>query len=129
HNPGHSLQKNNSIMCGWQSSFVISALIAYSSNCDFICKEQDCLCFGDWINHIYKDSERSPFLMGEFKSDKTMKNEISLIFIKRDFIPKVVQTLLLILDEQLYSNPYPEAIMGQVAEMLGLDDFYFSFGY
>lgn len=56
HNLGHIAQwlnkPNSPRLLGWSLSWILPALVAYSEMRDFIYKEQDCLCYGDWIEAI-----------------------------------------------------------------------------
>lgn len=97
-NPGHvhhhmgkknknsSIKWNNSpFFCGWTYSFIFGAMYAYSLNCDFIYKEQDCLAFGNWIDILYASLGNKKMITGECKH---MPVEQSIFLIKKEYIPE-----------------------------------------
>ncbi len=88
-NLGHcgDFEANHHKFSGWSMSWILPAMVAYSDNCDFIYKEQDCLAFGDWL----------PVVRGArvtFGSNEVMDCENSLFHIERDFIPDFVQAFM-----------------------------------
>lgn len=44
-------------LLGVSICWIIGAMIAYNDDRDFIYKEQDCLCFGPWVEELYKRGE------------------------------------------------------------------------
>ena len=42
-------------ICGWTAAVCALAMLAYCDESDFIYKEQDCLCFGPWVEQLYAD--------------------------------------------------------------------------
>jgi len=99
-NPLHvkDMSNDKSLFGGWSLSFINSAMYAYSCGCDFIYKEQDCLFFGDVINRIYKNCEGKKMVTGELIDypNKDYTIELSLMFLKRDFIPIFLSELMAI---------------------------------
>lgn len=89
HNLGHVSSHNAALsqFNGWSMSWIIPAMIAYSENCDFVYKEQDCLAFGDWLPQIRIGR-------AAFGNHWQMECEQSLFFLERDFIPQFVQVYL-----------------------------------
>ena len=67
-------------LLGGTLSWILPALVAYSENCDYIYKEQDCLAFGNWIPEVRQGR-------ASFGNHATMDCEQSLVYIARDFIP------------------------------------------
>jgi hypothetical protein len=125
-NPGHSISTDLKI-CGWRSSILISALIAYSSRCDLIYKEQDCLYFGNIIEQIYKESKGNKILTGRFKSDANLMAEISLMYVPHKMLFKFIETLSNIIENEIIKPNYPEKEIALLIDML--DGEYFTFGY
>jgi hypothetical protein len=83
-NLGHALAPRiPGRLCGWSLSWILPALVAYSENCDFIYKEQDCLAFGDWIPRLRR-------ARASFGSNSMQACEQSLIYLERDFIPDFI---------------------------------------
>lgn len=118
-NPGHSTQPNRtSIYDGATLSIVIPAMIAYACGCDFIHKEQDCLCFGDWVEQLYKDCEEQnvEMVLDHHVDDKFLNYEIALFLIKNSFIP----IFLTYLFNSYHNNPdrniCTEHRIGKIAE-------------
>ncbi len=72
---------------GWSMSWIIPALLAYSDNCDFIYKEQDCLAFGNWLSQVRSGR-------AAFGNNDVMECENSLFYIERDFIPEFAQAFM-----------------------------------
>lgn len=81
HSANHALR--GSKLMGWSMSWILPAMIAYSENLDFVYKEQDCLAFGDWTNHI----RLGMICIGRHP---TMPCEQSLFWMRRSFIPEFV---------------------------------------
>lgn len=123
-NPGHSISTELKL-CGWRASILAGAIIAYASRCDLIYKEQDCLCFGDWINEIYENS--NGISCGYYKSDRGLKAEISLVFVRHDRILEFIETLLTIVNNDIVNPPYPETQMAELMDLM--EGNYLSFGY
>jgi len=80
---------------GWSVGFLVGAMMAYANNCDFIYKEQDCLCFGSWVESLYNDLEKfgKRMLIGR-QSHPAVLIEQSLVIIKHDFILDFIQKLI-----------------------------------
>lgn len=98
-NPKHvkDMGKDESLFGGWSLSFINSAIYAYSCGCDFLYKEQDCLTFGDdLINVIYDKCKGKQMVTGELIDypNKDYTIELSLMFLKRDFIPLFLSELM-----------------------------------
>lgn len=74
-------------MLGWSISWIVPALIAYSEGCDFVYKEQDCLCFGDWLPRI--KTHRLAF--GRCNQ---MKVETCLFYLRHDFILEAIHRFM-----------------------------------
>jgi hypothetical protein len=92
-NPGHSLHfKRRSVYCGMMFSVLVSAMLAYGSDCDLIYKEQDCLCFGNWVDKLYEDGKGKQIVLGKYKTSE-FKYEISLILLKKEFIPNFLSEI------------------------------------
>lgn len=81
--PNTDVGPTHSRLLGWSMSWIIPAMIAYSEQCDFVYKEQDCLAFGDWLPEIC----HANISVGR---NSQMPCEQSLFYLKRDFIPTFV---------------------------------------
>lgn len=90
-NLGHmsSLGASSHRLLGGSLAWIISALVAYSENCDYIYQEQDCLAFGDWLPEIRRGR-------ASFGNHATMDCEQSLVYIERNFIPGFLAAYLAI---------------------------------
>lgn len=97
YNHGHIFDKDkNDWLTGWAVGFLTGAMIAYANKCDFIYKEQDCLAFNNWVEHLYDAAKDCQMVMGT----GPMNAEVSLVLIKYDFIPKFIAKYL--------SHPLPD---------------------
>lgn len=90
---------------GWSMSWMITAMIAYSEQRDFIYIEQDCLCFGDWFGTLMQDRRyNSQHPPGEFDeghefdaligTHDTMPCEQSLFWVRHGYIPEFLKLYL-----------------------------------
>ena len=75
---------------GWVSGVLYGMIDAYVRRVDFICKEQDCLAFGDYINQMYLDLGNSGIILGNYSN---MACAQSLFLVKRDHIPEVIKVI------------------------------------
>lgn len=130
-NPGHVFSEGSLKYCGWSSTVLITAMLAYASKCDFIFKEQDCMCFGPWVERIYQEAEEqnAKFMVKDFKLDPNLGIENSLIFIKHEFIPTFIYEWMLIVENQLLDQLYPEKITKMIYENYKNESGLFTFGY
>jgi hypothetical protein len=97
HNYGHvSSMPANELFCGWWLGFMLGAWVAYHHKCDFIYKEQDCLAFGPWVEHLYNvlKHEKAGVVVGRF--NHRYKIEQSLVLVQRQAIPKLISRYLAI---------------------------------
>jgi hypothetical protein len=83
-------EKNNKL-CGWTMSTLIGAMCAYHCCADMIYKEQDCLCFGNWLEDIYEQAKDAKMLFG--KND-LIQIEQSLIYVRYDALLDYVNNIL-----------------------------------
>lgn len=80
---------------GWSASMLACAMLAYTDESDFIYVEEDCLCFGDWVNRIYADLGAGKMIFGrKHQSAPWMPCSQSLFLVKHDFIPTFVASYL-----------------------------------
>lgn len=96
-NPEHgSNLKENVQFGGWSLGFIHGALYAYSCNCDYIYKEQDCLAFGNWVERMYSCCENKKMVTGELwnHNKRNYIMELCLVLIKYDFILPFLAELL-----------------------------------
>jgi len=80
-------------LCGWTASTLTAALIAYNCEADLIYKEQDCLCFGNWVESMYAETERMNVGM-LFGQNALMMVEQSLVFIRWEALLDYVKAIL-----------------------------------
>lgn len=91
-NPGHATdldrEKSDIRFGGWSIGFIMSALYAHSCGCDFLYKEQDCLCFGPWMETLLKDLSGYQMITGELWNypSRIALLEVCLTYIRYDFI-------------------------------------------
>lgn len=72
---------------GWSASILALALIAYNDESDLIYKEQDCLCFGPWVERMYFDLGDADMVFGyKHKSEPHMPCSQSLFLIRHRFL-------------------------------------------
>jgi hypothetical protein len=83
----------NQKYCGWTISTLIGALIAYNCDSDMIYKEQDCLCFGSWVDAIYQKAQQENSKM-IFGSSDLMIIEQSLVWVKYDYLLDYIKWML-----------------------------------
>jgi hypothetical protein len=76
---------------GWSSSILALAMIAYSSECDFIYKEGDCFAFGDCATAMYQASYGKGAVWGKYDR---MPCAQSLFLVKHPTIPDFVRDYL-----------------------------------
>ncbi len=114
---GGNTIRGNRIM-GWSMSWIVPALVAYSENCDYIYKEQDCLAFGDWIPVVRGDGKG--FHCGRHSQTAS---EQSLFFLERDFIPDFISAYLSFKQNDL--EILPESKGPAAARLCGITDPFF----
>jgi len=88
--------------CGWSASVLALALIAYNAELDFVYREQDALCFGDYIGEMYRQLGNAKMIFGSYKQGGVhmMPCAQSLFLIKHDFIPEFVKLYLEMPDDR-----------------------------
>lgn len=77
--------------CGWTGTVLALALIAYNDCRDLIFKEQDCLCFGPWVDALYSELGSRKMIFGK---SRHMACAQSLFLVKHDYIPDFVRDYL-----------------------------------
>ena len=90
---------------GWWLGFMTGALVAFQHGTDFIYKEQDCLAFGSWVEHMYAESRQTGagVIVGKF--DHKYKIEQSLVLVKRGSIMGLIQRYLAISGSDIHPRP------------------------
>lgn len=78
--------------CGWSATVMALAMIAYADECDLIYLEQDCLAFGEWVEHLYAACEDGGKVA--FGSCDIQPAAQSLFLVKHDYIPEFVKLYL-----------------------------------
>lgn len=93
--------KKHHEICGWTAAVCALAMLAYCDESDFIYKEQDCLCFGPWVEQLYADmGDGSMAFGGPMKSEPFMECAQSLFIVRHSFIPQFVASVLWMGDER-----------------------------
>ncbi len=79
-------------ICGWSTSTLLGAMLAYNSNTDLIYKEQDCLAFGHWVEEMYKSLGQNniKLITGGLDPNLPFRVEQSLFGITNDFLLKFI---------------------------------------
>lgn len=68
------------------ASWIAGAWLAYMNECDLIYIEQDCLCFGPWLEQMYKDLITTGMVFGNGKYHGG--SSTCLFLIQHRFIPE-----------------------------------------
>lgn len=80
---------------GWSMSWIIPALVAYSERRDFVYIEQDCLCFGNWLETIQKDMVQKNLNVAIGRCPASIAAcEQSLFYVKCHIIPNFVSAYM-----------------------------------
>lgn len=80
---------------GWSASMLMTALMAYADESDFIYVEEDCLAFGPWVERLYDDMGEAVMAFGKkHTSPPWMSCSQSLFIVRHSFIPTFVSTYL-----------------------------------
>lgn len=88
-------------LCGWTAGVLALAMMAYCDESDFIYREQDCLCFGPWVEKLYEDmGDGFMAFGGPMKSPPYMECAQSLFIVRNSFIPQFVMTMIEMGDER-----------------------------
>lgn len=106
--------------------WLAGAWLAYASECDLIYLEQDCLCFGPWVDQMYVDLGGKNVVFGTGKSHGGVSTSIFLM--KHDFIPRWCRDYL----AEGYENApsrIPEHKMRRIREREPEEYAALSFGY
>lgn len=87
--------------CGWTSAVCALAMLAYSDESDFVYREQDCLCFGPWLEQLYTDMGDGMMAFGgKMLTEPYMECAQSLFIVRHRFIPEFVAHMLVSGDER-----------------------------
>lgn len=95
--PGNTGQLNELIssrkhdFSGASASCLTLAMVAYCNECDFIYKEQDVLCFGNWVEKLYECAGDGAGCMGP---NDPCPSGTGLMLFRHAFIPKIVARYL-----------------------------------
>jgi hypothetical protein len=76
---------------GWACDVMITALIAYNDESDFLFIEQDCLAFGPFASTLQKECGEEGMIFG---SNSWMPSAQSLFYVRHAFIPDFVHKYL-----------------------------------
>ena len=115
---------NPNFMSSYMASVMVNAWIAYTNECDFIGVEQDALCYGQWVNALYRDCGGGGAVFGRCK---LMGSANSLMLIRHNTIPQFVADYLN--TGPLHIQSLAEHKLTRLAEEHPSRYSYFSFGY
>lgn len=80
---------------GWSASMILLAMAAYTSECDFIYQESDCLTFGPIVQWTYDDLGDACMVFGrKMTSPPWQPCAQSWFLVRHQFIPTFVSTYL-----------------------------------
>lgn len=79
---------------GWMAPMVITAMIAYNEELDFVFQEQDRLDFGPYIRRMYEDMGDGSMAIGPPLAIMGMPATQSLFIVKHDYIWRFVRDYL-----------------------------------
>lgn len=81
HNWKHFRGKAEPYLGGWSVAWLLGGWIAYSERKDMLFKEQDCLAFGDWVDHIYgvANERNADVVYGEGSAGLSCEQSIFLV--------------------------------------------------
>jgi hypothetical protein len=114
---------------GWMGAVLALALIAYNDESDFIYIEQDCLCFGPWVNKIYEELGDHGVAFGrKHQTAPWMPCSQSLFIVRHSYIPEFVR-LILSTDAQNKEGELGEHKFERMAQEHPNEWKMFSFGY
>jgi hypothetical protein len=115
---------------GWSASMLACAMIAYTDESDFIYVEEDCLCFGPWVQQMYTDLGDGSMIFGrKHQSEPWMPCSQSLFLVRHAFLPKFVATYLAMGRDGKIGNLGEDKFV-KIEELYGPDIVKrFSFGY
>lgn len=88
-------------LCGWSSTLVTLAMMAYTNMSDLLFIEADCLAFGPFIERMYAELGDGGMIFG---GSSIMPCAQSLILIRHSFIPQFVVEYLTGADERRLSD-------------------------
>lgn len=106
--------------------WLVGAWLAYASECDLIYLEQDCLCFGPWVDQMYVDLGSKKAVFGTGQAHGGVSTSIFLM--RHEFIPRWTRDYL---DEGCENAPsrIPEHKMRRMREREPEEYAALSFGY
>lgn len=82
-------------LCGWSASVMALCLIAYNSGKDLVYIEEDCLCFGPWLEQAYADMGEADCVFGrKHESAPWQPCSNSLFIVRHRFLLEFVQRYL-----------------------------------
>jgi hypothetical protein len=114
---------------GWMGAVLALALISYNDESDFIFVEQDCLCFGDWVQKLYSELGGAGVLFGrKHQTAPWMPCSQSLFMVRHSYIPEFVR-LILSTDAQNKEGELGEHKFERMAQEHPNEWKMFSFGY
>ena len=93
----HLLNGKNVEFCGWSAVMISLAMLAYTNECDFVYKEQDCLCFGPVIETMENELGSAGMIFGNClypDGVHRMPAAQSLFMVRHGFIPEFVRRYL-----------------------------------
>ena len=76
---------------GAGAAILTLAMVAYCDESDFIYKEQDALCFGNWVEHLYNSAGHGWGCMGDYDP---IPSGTALMLFRHEFIPSIVRSYI-----------------------------------
>lgn len=79
---------------GWMPPVVLTAMLAYNDELDFIHQEQDCFAFGSYIQQLYSDCGDAGMVIGRPLKQMGMPATQSLFLVRHRYIPTFIRDYL-----------------------------------
>lgn len=112
-------------LCGWSVCALTLAMNAYAMGKDLIFVEQDCLCFGPWIERMYQDLGDGDMVFGpKMQTAPYMACAQALFLIRHSALLRFISAYLALPPDK---DMLPESKFAALGEH-GLDVRYLSFG-
>lgn len=112
-------------LCGWSVCVLTLAMNAYAMGRDLIFVEQDCLCFGPWIERMYQDLGDGDMVFGpKMQTAPYMACAQALFLIRHSALLRFISAYLALPPDK---DMLPESKFAALSEH-GLDVRYLSFG-
>lgn len=82
-------------LCGWSVCVLALAMNAFAMGRDLLFVEQDCLCFGPWIERVHQDIGDADIVFGpQMQSPPYMACAQALFLLRHHAIPRFIEAYL-----------------------------------